>query len=206
MSLFLLFWSHVSFFSVDKESKQVLRDYSYHWSQILVSCRIQMLSLILLVTLGNPLLGKYFNLGRVGETSLKQNTSLRSRSRSSSLSFRKRSRKSKRSRHSYKKRRRRSTSSSSSSSWQSIHDYGRYKRQRQSPQIADILPMAKPVRNIEETPFTHSDNVVQQTLKDSGSDSEVETWSFARQLVKFLDFYHWSCVQSLRQNTLLLNH
>ena len=40
-------------------------------------CQIQVLSLILLVTLGNPLLGRYLKLGRIGETSLKQNTSLR---------------------------------------------------------------------------------------------------------------------------------
>ena len=36
----------------------------------------------------------------------------------------------------------------------------------------------QPVRIIEETPNIHSENVVQQISKDSGSEPETEVWSF----------------------------
>ena len=36
----------------------------------------------------------------------------------------------------------------------------------------------QPVRTIWETPNIHSDNVVQQISKDSGSEPEMEAWSF----------------------------
>ena len=65
-------------------------------------------------------------------------------------------------------------SSSSSSSLQSMKDYGRYKRRRQSPQVVDIQSTVQPVRTIDETPNIHSDNVVQQMSKDSGSEPEIE--------------------------------
>ena len=51
---------------------------------------------------------------------------------------------------------------------------------RQSPQVADILAMLQPVRTMNETPNIHSDNVVHQISKDTGSESEAETWSFDR--------------------------
>ena len=99
-----------------------------------------------------------------------------SSSTSSSLSSHRKSMKSKRSRHSHKKRRRRSSPSSSS---QSMKDYGRYQRQRHpSPQVIYGQTAEQPATIIEETPDIHSDNVVQQLSKDSGSESEIETWSF----------------------------
>ena len=61
-----------------------------------------------------------------------------------------------------------------------MNDYGRYKRTRQSPQVADLPSMLQPVRTIDETSNIHSDNVVQQISKDIGSESEVEIWSFDR--------------------------
>ena len=61
-----------------------------------------------------------------------------------------------------------------------MNDYGRYKRIRQSPQVANVPSMLQPIRTIAETPKIHSDNVVQQTSKDTGSKSEAEIWSFDR--------------------------
>ena len=99
-----------------------------------------------------------------------------SSSTSSSLSSHKKSKKPKRSRHSHKKRRRHPSLSSSS---QPMKDYGRYQRQRHpSPLVVDAQSIEQPVRIIEETPNIHSDNVVQQFLKDSGSEPKIETWSF----------------------------
>ena len=62
-------------------------------------------------------------------------------------------------------------SSSSSSSNHSIHDYGRYKRTRLSPQVAEVPSTLQPVRIMDQTPVIHSDNVVQQP-RDSGSESD----------------------------------
>ena len=60
-----------------------------------------------------------------------------------------------------------------------MKDYGRYKRQRHpSPQVVDVQSTEEPARIIEETLNIHSDNVVQQFSKDSGSEPEIETWSF----------------------------
>ena len=61
-----------------------------------------------------------------------------------------------------------------------MNDYGRYKRKRQSPQVVDVPAMLQPARTVDETPIIYSDNVVQQTSKDTGSDSEAEIWSFDR--------------------------
>ena len=61
-----------------------------------------------------------------------------------------------------------------------MNDYGRYKRTRQSPQVADVPATLQPVRTIDETPIIHSNNVVQQTSKDTGSELEAEIWSFDR--------------------------
>ena len=61
-----------------------------------------------------------------------------------------------------------------------MNDYGRYKRTRQSPQVADVPTTLQPAWTMEQTPIIHSDNVVQQSSKDTGSESEAETWSFDR--------------------------
>ena len=68
----------------------------------------------------------------------------------------------------------------SSSSSSSSHDYGRYKRTRQTSQVAEVPTTPQPDRTIEQTPIIHSENVVQQSSRDTGSDSESETWSFVR--------------------------
>ena len=44
--------------------------------------------------------------------------------------------------------------------------------------------MAQPIRTIEETPNIHSNNVVQQISKDSGSESKTEAWSFDKAINK----------------------
>ena len=61
-----------------------------------------------------------------------------------------------------------------------MNDYGRYKRTRQSPQVEEVQTMPQPARTMEQTPVLHSDNVVQQSSRDTGSESELETWSFDR--------------------------
>ena len=94
--------------------------------------------------------------------------------------------------------------SSSSSSIQSMNDYGRYKRTRQSPQVVDVPSMLQPVRTIDETPNMHSDN--KQTSKDTGSESEAEIWSFDKAINEVFRCYCRSCVRNPRKNTLLLNH
>ena len=101
-----------------------------------------------------------------------------SSSRSSSYSH-KRDKRSKKSKHSHKRRRSRSLSFSCSSSDHSVHDYGRYKRPRLTPQVAEIQSTLQPVMTMDQTPIIHSDNVVQQ-LKDSGSESDTETRFFDR--------------------------
>ena len=59
-----------------------------------------------------------------------------------------------------------------------IKDYHRYKRTRHSPQVADVSATLQPVRTTDETSNIHLGNVVQQTSKDTGSESEAEIWSF----------------------------
>ena len=71
-------------------------------------------------------------------------SSTASSSRSISSDSRKKSRRSKRSKHSHKKRKRRYTSSSSSSSDSQLHDYGRYKRTRHSPQAVQNMNILQP--------------------------------------------------------------
>ena len=81
-----------------------------------------------------------------------------------SLASQRRSKRSKRSKHSHKRRRRHSTLSSSSSS---SYDYGRYKRTRQSPQVEEVPTTLQPDRTIEQTSIIHSENVVQQSSRDT---------------------------------------
>ena len=103
-------------------------------------------------------------------------SSTSSSSRSASSDSHKRSRKSKRSKHSHKKRRR---SSSSSLSDNQSHDCGRYKRSRHSPQAAQNPSILQPaeITNVQTIP---PEQTLQRSSKDSGSDSEIETWSFDR--------------------------
>ena len=61
-----------------------------------------------------------------------------------------------------------------------MNDFGRYKRTRQSPQVADVPSTLQPAKTIDETPIIHSDNVMQPLSKDTGYESEAETWSFDR--------------------------
>ena len=61
-----------------------------------------------------------------------------------------------------------------------MNDYDRYKRTRQYPHVAEIPTTPQPARTIEQTPILHSDNVVLQSSRDKGSESESETWSFDR--------------------------
>ena len=103
-------------------------------------------------------------------------------SSSTSTSSDSRKRKSKRSKHSHKKRRRRYTSPSSSSSSVShnqVHGYGRYQRSRYSPQAIQNPQVLQP----EEIPNVQT-MTPEQTLprpsRDSGSDTEMETWSFVK--------------------------
>ena len=112
----------------------------------------------------------------------RRSSSTSSSSRSASSDSRKRSRKSKRSKHSHKKRRRRYTSSSSSSSSISdnlSHDYGRYKRSRHSPQTAQNPSILQPAEITVQT-IPQPEQTLQGSTKDSGSESEIETWSFDR--------------------------
>ena len=53
------------------------------------------------------------------------------------------------------------------------------KEQDLSPQVAEVQSTLQPVRIMDQTPVIHSDNVVQQP-RDSGSESDLETWSFDR--------------------------
>ena len=108
-----------------------------------------------------------------------RSTSTSSSSRSASSDSRKK-RRSKRSKHSHTKRRRRYTSSSSSSSSDSqSHDYGRYKRTRHSPQAVQNANILQPAE-ITNVQTILPEQTLQHPSKDSGSDSENETWSFYR--------------------------
>ena len=71
-----------------------------------------------------------------------------------------------------------------------MNDYGRYKRQRQSPQVVYVQSPVQPVIAIDKTPNIHSDNVVQQMSKDSGSESEAESWSFDKAINEVFRLLH----------------
>ena len=66
-------------------------------------------------------------------------------------------------------------SSSFSSSSHSVNDYGRRKEQDSLLRL-----QRQPAGTADETPILQSDNVVQHSAKDTGSESEVEIWSFDR--------------------------
>ena len=107
----------------------------------------------------------------------KHKSKKRRRCRSSSTSSFSRSassdshkRKSKRSKHSHKKRRRSDNQS---------HDYGRYKRGRHTQQTAQNPSFLQPeeITNVQTLP---PEQTLQRPLRDSGSKSVTETWSFDR--------------------------
>ena len=67
-------------------------------------------------------------------------------------------------------------SSSFSVSHSQVRDYGRYQRNRYSPQNPQIL-QPEEVSNIQTmTP----EQVIPRPSRDSGSDNEMEAWSFDR--------------------------
>ena len=109
----------------------------------------------------------------------RRSSSTSSSSRTASSVSHKGSRRSKRSKHSHKKRRRRFTSSSSFSSLSDnqSHDHGRYKRSRHTPQAAQNSSFLQPaeIMNVQTIP---PEQTLQRSTKDSGLDSEIETWSF----------------------------
>ena len=118
---------------------------------------------------------------QVSQTSRSGRISKRDQSRNKHKSKKKRSRKSKRSKHSNKKMRRRYTSSSSSSlSDNQSHDYGRYKRSRHSPRTAQNPSILQPVEITNVQTIPQPEQTLQRSTKDSGSESEIETWSFDR--------------------------
>ena len=78
------------------------------------------------------------------------------------------------------RKRRQWMSSSSSSSDHLVNDYGRYKRTRQSLQVAEVPTTLQPAGTTNEIPILQSDNVAQHYAKDTGSESEQEIWSFDR--------------------------
>ena len=51
-----------------------------------------------------------------------------------------------------------------------MNGYGRYKRIRQSPQVAEVPTTLQPAGTINETPILQSDNLAQHSAKDIGSD------------------------------------
>ena len=96
-----------------------------------------------------------------------------------SLTFFSPKRKSRRSKHSHKKRRYTSPSSSSSVSHSRIRDYGRYQRNRYSPQAVQDLQVSQP----EEVPNIQTmtpEQVIPRPSRDLGSDNESKTWSLDR--------------------------
>ena len=139
----------------------------------------------------------------------KHKSKKRRRRRSSSTSSSTRSassdshkRKSKRSKHSHKKRRRRYISSSSSSvSDNQSHDYGRYKRSRHTPQPAQNPSFLQPEErtNVQTLP---PEQTLQRPSRDSGSESETETWSFDRAITKVFRLFHPElCPRSTEEHT-----
>ena len=117
-----------------------------------------------------------------------RSSSSSSTSRSASLSSSRRRKKSKRLKHSHKKRRRRSmTPSSSSNTSQSEIDFGRYKRARKSPQVAQtpvpIQPEKPNFNPVNTQPIYIIGEVhpnLSQPNKESDSETETEIWSFDR--------------------------
>ena len=63
----------------------------------------------------------------------------------------------------------------------SVKNNGGYKRRRHpSPQVVEVQSTVQTARTVAETPNIHSDNVGQHFSKTSGTEPEVEAWSFDR--------------------------
>ena len=161
----------------------------FPWSQTSAICPITVLSLNLLTTTGDRTTDRLHILDMSpGWTSPEENMSRKKRrqgsfstsSSSRSSDSRKRSRKSKRSKQSHRKRRKRSISSSSPSSDNHSNNYCRYKRSRHSPQAVESPITLQPAEITNVPTIPQPEYVFQRSTKDSGSDSEQETWSFDR--------------------------
>ena len=93
-------------------------------------------------------------------------------------------------------------SSSSSSTSHSVNDYGRYKRTRKSPQVAEVLTTLQPARTVDENPFYSLIiwcNILQRTQNQKQKSGPLTGLS-----MKYSDFYRRSC--ALLRNTLLPSH
>ena len=175
------------------------KEFYFPWNRTLVICSTSVLYWSCPTTTGDRMTDKLLRLPSLdifpGGISLEININPRregdvdhlftsSLSRSASSDPHERSRKSKRSKHSHKKRRRWYTSSSSFSSSSlsdnQSHDYGRYKRSRYSQQAAQNPSFLQPaeINNVQTIP--QPEQTLQCSTKDSGSESEIETWSFDR--------------------------
>ena len=169
----------------------MLKESYFPWNQTLVTCPILVLFWNCPITTGDGTTDKLrlpsLDISRRDQSKTKHRSKKRRRRRSSSTSSssrsissdsRKKSRRSKRSKHSHKERKRRYTSSfSSSSSDSQLHDYGRYKRTRHSPQAVQNTNILQPAEIINVQTIL-PEQTLQHPSKDSGSDSEIETWSF----------------------------
>ena len=77
-----------------------------------------------------------------------------------------------------------------------VHDYGRYQRSRYSPQAVQNPQVLQP----EEIPTVQtmtSEQTMPCPSRDSGSDNEMENWSFDRAINEVLGF----CPRSTEQHT-----
>ena len=166
----------------------MLKESYFAWNQTLVTCPILVLFWNCPITTGDRTTDKLrlpsldICPGGISVIKTKHRSKKRRRRRLSSRSMSsdscKKSRRSKRSKHSHKKRKRRYTSSSSSSDSQ-LHDYGRYKMTRHSPQAVQNKIILQP-EEITNVQTILPEQTLQHPSKDSGLDSEIETWSFDR--------------------------
>ena len=63
--------------------------------------------------------------------------------------------------------------------------------------------IVQPFRTIDKTPNIHSDNVVQQISKDSGSEPETEAWSFDKAINEvFRQLPEELCLKPSEEHTL----
>ena len=61
-----------------------------------------------------------------------------------------------------------------------MNDYGRYKRSRQTPQVAEAPSTLQPAETTSVTPIPQSEHLAQRSANDIGSESKQEIWSFDR--------------------------
>ena len=95
--------------------------------------------------------------------------------------------------------------SSSSSSSHSLNDYGRYKRTRKSPQIADVpttlQPLGPLIRHLLYILIMWCNN--HQRIQ--APNRRWKPGPLTGRLMKYLDYFRRSYVLSLRRKTLLQN-